>query len=89
MSAPSPAEPVRLIEDEATGDRLLIYGSDRGIRVELRYEAETLWATQKRMAEIFGVDVRTVSEHLQNIFKEGELGEESVVRKSWITAADG
>ncbi len=87
--ARSSSDPVPLVEDEATGDRFLIYGSERGISVELRYEAETLWATQRRMAEIFGVDVRTISEHLQNIFREGELVEESVIRKSRITAVDG
>ncbi len=38
-----PTEPVRLIEDAATGDRLLVYGTDKGIKVELRYEGETLW----------------------------------------------
>ena len=41
------------------------------------------------MAEMFAVDVRTISEHLQNIFKSGELGEKSVIRKIRTTAADG
>ena len=50
---------------------------------------ETVWATQKAMGEIFGVDVRTVSEHLLNIFKTEELKEDSVIRKFRTTASDG
>ena len=57
--------------------------------IEVRVEDETVWLTQKLMAELFGVDVRTVSEHLQNIFKNNELEEDSVIRKFRITAADG
>ena len=57
--------------------------------IEARFEDETVWLTQRLMAELFQVDVRTVSEHLRNIFASGELAEESVVRKFRITAADG
>lgn len=57
--------------------------------IEVRVEDETVWLTQKLMAELFGVDVRTVSEHLQNIFKNNELEEDSVIRKFRTTAADG
>jgi len=52
-------------------------------------EGETVWLTQKLIAELFGVNVRTVSEHLCNIFKSGELDENSVIRKFRITASDG
>ncbi len=65
-------EPVRLTEDE-TGDRFLIYGTDRGIKVELRYAGDTLWATQDQMAEMFGVTRQNVNLHLGNIYGEGEL----------------
>jgi hypothetical protein len=44
---------------------------------------------QKLMAELFGVDVRTVSEHLKNIFASGELSDQSAIRKFRTTAADG
>ncbi len=54
-----------------------------------RLEDETVWLTQKLMASLFAVDVRTVSEHLKNIFAGGELDDDSVVRKFRITAADG
>ena len=52
-------------------------------------EDETVWLTQKLMAELFQKDVRTINEHIQNIFEEGELRPDSVVRKFRITAADG
>jgi hypothetical protein len=71
--SPRKDEPVRLSEDVETGDRFLIYGTDRGIKVELRYEGETLWATQDQMAEMFGVDRTSITKHLKNIYQEGEL----------------
>lgn len=57
--------------------------------IEVRYEDASIWLTQKLMAELFDVDVRTISEHLKNIFSSGELQEDSVIRKSRITASDG
>src|SRR5206468_9909613 len=71
------------------GDVLFYTTADGVVRVEVVYQDETFWLSQKRMAELFGVDVRTISEHLKNIFSTGELVEESVVRKFRITAADG
>lgn len=56
--------------------------------IEARYEDETIWLSQKLMAELFNVDVRTINEHLQNIFASEELQENSVIRKFRITAAD-
>lgn len=72
MPAASKDEPVRLTED-ATGDRVLIYGTDRGVKVELRHAGDTLWATQDQMAEMFGVDRTSITKHLKNIYDEGEL----------------
>ncbi len=57
--------------------------------IEVRFEDETIWLTQKLMATLFDVDVRTISEHLRNIFDSGELEEQSVLRKFRTTAADG
>lgn len=57
--------------------------------IEARYEDGTVWLTQKLIGALFEVDVRTVSEHLRNVFATGELVGESVVRKIRITAADG
>ena len=68
----------------------LIFTSQAGDdSIEVRVENETVWLTQKLISELFAVDVRTVSEHLQNIFKSGELREESVIRKFRNTASDG
>ena len=50
---PVPAEPVHLVEDSSTGDRLLIYGTDKGIKIELRYDGDTLWITQAHKLPIF------------------------------------
>ncbi|WP_341648327.1 hypothetical protein [Thauera humireducens] len=56
----------------------LIFTSQAGDQsIEARYEDETVWLTQKLRAELFAVDVRTVSEHLRNIFASGELDEEA------------
>ena len=57
--------------------------------IEVRVESDTVWLSQKLMAELFGVDIRTISEHLRNIFENKELQEDSVIRKFRITAADG
>lgn len=57
--------------------------------MDVIYEGETFWLSQKKMAELFGVDVRTVSEHLQNIYKSGELAEEATVRKFRIVQIEG
>ena len=72
------------------GGEFLFYGSDDGrIRLQARLEDETVWLTQKLMAELFQKGLRTINEYLQNIFEGGELAAASVVRKFRITAADG
>lgn len=57
--------------------------------ISVRYEEGTIWLTQKLLAELFGVSVPTVNEHLANIFQSGELAPDSVIRKFRTTAADG
>ena len=64
-----------------------IIGNEEKICV--RIEDENVWLTQKLIAKLFDVDVRTVNEHLQNIFLEQELDETSVIRNFRITAKDG
>lgn len=78
---PSSDEPVRLVEDADSGDRFLIYGTDRGLRVELRYEGETLWMTQAQMADLFGVDRTVITKHIANVYAEGELSQEATSAK--------
>lgn len=82
-------EPVRLVEDTNTGDRFLIYGTARGVQVELRYMGETLWMTQLQMSDLFGVGVPTINEHLGNVFAEGELSEEATIRNFRIVRTEG
>ncbi|GAB1417497.1 hypothetical protein MASR2M12_02620 [Bacteroidales bacterium] len=53
------------------------------------YQDENIWLSQKMMGELYQVNVRTINEHLQNIFKDSELQEDSVIRKFRITASDG
>jgi len=68
----------------------LLYRTEDGkVRIETRMEDETVWLSQAQMAELFSKDKRTISEHIGNIFSEGELQEDSVVRKFRTTAADG
>ena len=57
--------------------------------VEMRYEDENIWLTQKMMAELYGVSVSAVNQHLKKIFEDGELLEEAVIKKYLITASDG
>ncbi|HRN15760.1 MAG TPA: virulence RhuM family protein [Xylanibacter oryzae] len=69
---------------------IIIYKTSTGnISVQVQYEDGTFWLTQKRMAELFGVEVNTINYHLKEVFKNGELQENSVIRKIRITAADG
>ena len=68
----------------------LIFTSQAGEgSIEVRVDEGTVWLSQKLMAQLFDVNVRTVNEHLQNIFKATELVEDSVIRNYRITAADG
>ncbi|WP_416194153.1 hypothetical protein [Nitrobacter sp. TKz-YC01] len=78
-------EPVVLHEDERTGDRFLVYGTEKGARLDIRYEGETLWMTQSQISELFGRDVSTVSRHIGNIFEEGELDEATSLQKVQTT----
>ena len=71
------------------GEFLLYQTEDGRTRVEVRMEQETVWLTQKQMAELFQKDVRTVSEHIGNILEEAELQPDSVIRNFRITASDG
>jgi len=69
---------------------IVIYQStDGSVATEVRLVGETVWLTQKQMAELFGKNIRTINEHIGNVFKEGELDESSVIRNFRITAADG
>ena len=69
---------------------ILIYQTEDGnIKIETRLEDETVWLTQAQIAELFQKSRVTITEHIGNIFKEGELEETSVCRKFRLTALDG
>jgi len=77
-------------DDAIPQSSMILYQTEDGLtRVECRFEDETVWLTQKLMAELFQKDVRTINEHIQNLFAEGELTADSVIRKFRITASDG
>ena len=59
------------------------------VSFEMRYENENIWLTQKMMATLYDVSVAAINQHLKKVFEDGELREESVIKKYLITAADG
>lgn len=68
---------------------ILLYTAPEGkTHIEVFFEQETFWLSQKKMAELFGVEVNTINYHLKEIFKTNELSEDSVIRKIRITAED-
>ena len=75
---------------EGTHGEVLLYRAPDGkAALEVRLAGDTVWLSQKMMGELFDKNVRTISEHVRNVFKEGELEESSVIRNFRITAADG
>ena len=68
----------------------LLYTTPNGdVKVEIIIFNETVWLTQKRMAELFGVDISTINEHLKNIYKTEELDEEATIGKFPIVQMEG
>lgn len=70
-------------------DFLLYTSPDGAVRVEVFFEDETVWLTQKRMAELFGVESNTVTYHLKEIFESGELNEDATTRKIRVVQREG
>lgn len=72
------------------GSEILLYTTpDRQTRIEVQLEDDSVWLTQRQMAELFQTTVQNVNLHVGNVFAEGELTPESVIKESLITAADG
>ena len=70
--------------------QFLIYQNQEGnIKIDVRFQDETIWLSQAEMSVLFSKDKRTISEHISNIFKEGELDKISVIWNSRTTATDG
>lgn len=71
------------------GEIILYQTADGRTKIDVKLENETVWLTQAQLCLLFDKSKSTISEHISNIFKEGELMEESVVRNFRTTAADG
>jgi hypothetical protein len=72
------------------GGQFLVYQTQDGrLKIDVRFEGDTVWLTQQHMAELFQTTKQNIGKHLKNIFSEGELAELSVVNDSFTTAADG
>jgi len=75
---------------EEPKSELIIYKTDDGkTRLQVRMDQETAWLTQNQMADLFQTTKQNVSLHVRNIFLEGELREDSVVKDFLTTASDG
>jgi prophage maintenance system killer protein len=68
---------------------VVIYETSDGVRLDVKLERDTLWLTQKQMAELFETERSVITKHLRNIFKSGELIQDSVCANFALTAADG
>ncbi len=77
------------MKNNEQSDFIIFKTQDEKISVDVRFENETVWLTQDQMGMLFGKAKSTLSEHIKHIFEEGELDENSVVRKFRTTAADG
>ena len=73
----------------STAEFLIFTGQAGEQSIEARYEDETVWLSQKLMAALFDVDVRTVNEHLKNVYEQGEVTPEATIRKFRIVQTEG
>ena len=77
-------------QDEPGRSQLILYRTNDGaLRLEIRHQDDTFWMSQREIGDLFGVDVRTVSEHLRNIFESGELVEGATIRNFRIVRIEG
>jgi len=78
------------LPDKSPQSEIILYQTEDGrTRIEVRMQADTVWLSLNQMADLFQRDKSVISRHIRNIFKEGELGAETVVAKFATTAADG
>jgi len=72
------------------GGQFLVYQTADGkLKIDVRFEGETVWLTQQHMAELFQTTKQNIGQHLKSILAEGELVQDSVVKECFTTAADG
>ena len=78
------------MSEKETEKSIIIYQPVEGqAGIDVRVESETVWLSQRQMGELFDVDVRTISEHLSNVFSSGELEKEATIRKFRIVRREG
>ena len=78
------------VPEQSHEGELIFYQTPEGtVRIEVLYQSETFWLNQKRIAELFGVDVRTVSYHLKEVYDSGELSPDRTLRKIWRVQTEG
>lgn len=78
------------MNNKENNGEILIYQSEDGqTRIDVQFQDETAWLTQGQMADLFQTTKQNISLHVKNVFEEGELGKDSVVKESLTTATDG
>jgi hypothetical protein len=76
--------------DKIGNSQLIIYQTEDGkIKIDVRFKDETVWLSQKLMAELFQVTVPTINEHIKNIYDDGELLSSATIRKFLIVQTEG
>lgn len=82
--------PTTELLSHSLSSNILLYKTKQGeTRIEVIFNSETFWMSQKRMADLFGVDVRTINYHLGQIYESGELAKEATIRKIGIVQSEG
>ena len=88
MADASEDKPLSLIQNAETGDRFVLYTKPDGQNLELRFEGEEPWATERQMAELFGVSQQNANYHINNIYKDGEMPDPETTYKEYLYVAD-
>lgn len=78
------------LADNSLTSNIIFYNTPQAeTRIEVIFNSETFWMSQRKMAELFGVDVRTISYHLNQIYESGELEKGATIQKIWIVQSEG
>lgn len=86
---PTPPKPTHLTIRNSTAEFLMFSADSHVDGIEVRYEDENVWLSQKMMATLFDVDMRTISEHLKYIYEAQEISAEATLRKFQIVRTEG
>ena len=78
-----------MLDDQNTGEIVIFNGEDGEIKVQIDAVNETIWLSQKGMAELFGVSVPAINQHVKNIYEQEELKEDATIKKNLIVRQEG